>query len=228
MNPNEQQLVEFAQGETSNGKLSSLPRNFVRASTTRQIVLTPGQLLAIPVAGTRFYIVDSNTSDYIGIKTDRTVEELFNAGCGKAFPDDQYFTGLEVRNTSLVNTVTIVLFAGFGDYIDRRLTVVDGRFNSVVPVREAPTRMLSYASVSIPAVTTVTFSTLPSWAIRRKSFLVSNMDLANSLLIQDDSGNPGLAVFPLTSIIIPVSTAVKVRNGTASAIVCYINEVFYY
>ncbi len=227
MNEDRQTLVEFAQGETSGGKLSSLPSRFVRASTTRQIVLPPSGSLSIPVTGTRFYITEQNSGTYIGIKTEKTVEEMFTVGTGKAFPDDQYFTNLEIRNLSATLTVTLTLFAGFGDYIDRRLTVVDDRFNSTINVREAATRSLARTSFSIPGVTTVTFNTVPAWALRRKAFLISNMDLANSLLLQDNAGNPGLAVFPSTSITVPISAEVRVSNITASAIVCYITEIFY-
>lgn len=207
--------------------VSVVPRGIVRASTTKTIVLGPNGFLALSVSGDRFYIVDADSSVLIGIKTNRTIEEVFTAGCGKAYPPDQYFTGLELRNTSATATVTLLFWAGFGDYIDRRLTVVDGRFNSVVPVREAPTIYLARTSASIAGLTTVTFNTLPALTVRRKAIVVSNMDLANSLLILDTAGNPGTAVFPLTSVTLPISGEVKVRNGTASAIVCYIGEIFY-
>ncbi len=213
-----------------NGNNSTLPQGISRTSATTRLVLAPGETRTIAVYGTMFYIVDSDgigDAVYISIKTNKTIEELFTAGCGKEFADDQFFSRLDVKNISTTQTVTLTLFSGFGDYIDRRLTIVDGRFNSVVPVREAPTLLKSNNPSTIGAGATLTFNTLPAGTIRRKALVVSNMDLANSLIIRDSANVGGCAVFPQTSVTLPVSGEIKVYNGTASIIVCYISEIFY-
>jgi hypothetical protein len=63
--------------------------------------------------------------------------------------------------------------------------------------------------------------------IQRKAIVVSNIDANNTLVIRDKNNNFCCAVFPNTSITLPISGEVRVFNPTGANIQCYVSEVWY-
>lgn len=212
---------------------SAIQQNFVRTSRTARITLAPaGQtqsIQRIPGAGIRFYIVEADTYEGVLIKTDKTQAEFFTVGTGKEFSEEQFFTAVEIENTT-PDPITILIFIGFGDYIDRRTTIVGNRLTSIMPVIEPSTKLLANASALLANNATIVLPGVPpnSTYLRRKSIEVSNLDLSGNLQILDDGGvNVALTVFPSTSIILPVSRSVTVRNVSGTAIALSVSEIWW-
>ncbi len=210
---------------------SNIQRGFVRSSRTLRVVLQPAgttqSIQRVPQAGIRFYIVESDADGFIGIKTDKTQQELFTVGTGKEFDESQGFTAIELENFS-ANVITLDLFAGFGDYIDRRTTIVGNRLSSILPVIEPKTKAVGNAITSITGGAFILLSGVPDVTqIRRKAITVSNVDPNNALEIRDPANNKILTVFANTSIILPLSEPVRVFNPTGGAISVSIGEIWW-
>lgn len=210
---------------------SALLPDIVRTSRTLKLILQPaGQaesIQQVPQAGVRFYIVESDSDSEIGIKTSRTQEEFFTVGTGKEFREDQFFTGLEVRNLSSA-VVTIILFAGFGDYVDRRTTIVGNRLTSILPTIEAKTKPVGGQFTSINPNSTITLTGIPgAGQIRRKAIVVSNNDANLSLQIRDAAGNPLNTIQPASSHILPISEEVQIHNPNPSAVSLTYGEIWW-
>lgn len=214
-------------------KNSAIAPNFVRTSRTARITLAPaGQtqsIQRIPGAGIRFYIVEADTYDGILIKTDKTQSEFFTVGTGKEFSEEQAFNAVELENTTAL-AITILIFIGFGDYIDRRTTIVGNRLSSIMPVIEPATKLLGNAATTLAQNGTIILPGTPPDAtyLRRKSIEVSNLDASGNLQILDDSGLVvALTVFPSTSIILPVSRPVTVRNVSGAPVALSVSEIWW-
>lgn len=215
---------------------SSLPENFVRTSRTFQLVLAAaGQtqsIQRIPQAGIRFYIVESNSDAGLLIKTDKTSDELFTVGTGKEFSAEQYFTALQITNENAV-PITITLFAGFGDYIDKRTTIVGNRLQSILPTIEPLVQMVSVKVAGIPVANIAGGGDIPApgaatpTQLRRKAILVSNLDPNLNLQLKDQNGDIAHTIFANTCQIIPVGGLVTLHNPNGSAISCEFAELWW-
>lgn len=210
---------------------SALKIGFVRSSRTATVILAAaGQTQSIqrfPQTGVRFYIVESSSDAEIGIKTDKTQQELFTVGTGKEFSDDQAFTALELENFSSA-AVTLKLFAGYGNYIDQRTTIVGNRLTSILPTIEPRTQMVAGVVNSINAITGITLTGAPSvLQLRRKAVGLTNLDPAANLQLRDALLNIGLTIFPGTSIIYPLSESVQIYNPNGAAVALSYNEVWW-
>jgi hypothetical protein len=191
------------------------------ASTIKTMVIPANGLFPISEYGERFYFI--KCSAQVFVKTEHSSEKPYQKGQGEHYTDiKMWFRRLEVRNPNNFD-VYVRLWVGFGEFLDSTSELI-----------ETPAVFYSWNNNTIAASTSVVFLGRPSGVqLQRKAFQISNMDLANSLFIQDVdpiTGNPvntGLAVFPLTSITLPIAGAVAVKNDTASAIICYISELWY-
>ncbi len=171
--------------------------------------------------GERFYFITATGT--VGVTTDKTPEKPYFQGTGEQFPPDFWFHRLQIRNPNPY-PISIIVWAGFGEYLDSRISVL-----------EAPTKIYGVVlpGSAIPASSEVYLPGTPTnQQIQRKGFVISNMDLANSLFImQANLAGVGTVttnvVFPRTSITLPITGPFVVRNDTAGAIVTYIGEIWY-
>lgn len=174
--------------------------------------LAPGQTKPVNVVGDYFAVVFSPLP--LDIRINGQEPDNYQQGDSMQLPPGETFKRLEVRNPSATRTATVVLYAGFGRYVQRRQMVLD-----------VPSEIVGQASTSIAALSSVTLDGIASGnQIQRKAVIVSNMDPANSLLVRDSSGRTVCAVAAGFSITIPTSGAVTIANDTANPIVCYIGE----
>lgn len=189
---------------------------------------TTQSIQTIPQAGDRFYIVDCDTDTAVGIKTHKTQQELFTVGTGKQFTPDQAFQTLEIENFS-ADIVTLVMFSGYGDYIDKRTTIVGNRLSSVLPTIEPKTLPVAGATASIASGGNINLApSITGTRLRRKAITVSNLDPNANLQIRDVGNvNVLLTIFPQTSIILPLSEACFIFNASAGAIALSYGEIYW-
>lgn len=210
---------------------SALPNNIVRTSQTRQVILQPAgsteSIQRVPVMGVRFYLIECDSDSAVGIKTDKTSQELFTVGTGKEFTEEQFFAALEVQNFS-DDVITITLFVGFGDYIDKRTTIVGNRLSSILPVIEPKTKAFGGDNGTIPAGDGITLPGTPqATMIRRKAITVTNLDPNLHLQIRDIDDVVVLTIFGETSVILPISEPCKIWNPNGSDISLSYGEIFW-
>lgn len=164
--------------------------------------------------GQAFYLIGCTSPVYI--KTDQTPEKPYSKGRGERFPNQLRFRRLEIRNPNAY-AVTLLIWIGFGEYIDKRFEVLDGYTVTVAQ----PTTI-------VPANGSVTLSGAGgAGMIQRKQVVVSNVDVQTTLQILDSAGNIAAAVFPQTSVAIPTSDQVTIKNPTAADVSAYISEIWY-
>jgi len=212
---------------------SALPPGIVRSSRTMRIPLAAAgakdSIMQLPAVGVRFYIVESNGTQDIGIKTNKGAQELFSVGTGKAFPEEQFFTSLELQNFESA-AVTITIFVGFGDFLDHRTTIVGNRLTSILPVIEPDTRLLADAATTLATGGTIAKNGVApdTTYLKRKAVLVSNLDASGNLQVIDYAGtNVALNVFPGTSVIVPTSGPVTIKNVSGGTIALAVSEVWW-
>lgn len=215
---------------------SFLPNGFSRTSRTARLILsaagTTGDHVRFPQAGDKFYIVDADTDAFINIKTDKTVMEGFQVGTGKDFAktgEINFFESLEIENLNAF-AVVIIMFAGFGEYIDKRTTIVGNRLSSILPTIEPATMAFSVvgATDTIAASTVIALPGAPTTAqLRRKAIIVSNDDPATLLYVRTAAGVRVCVVQPKTEIILPISEACQVQNPSASIVSATVSEIWW-
>lgn len=194
---------------------------FTRASTIKQMVIPAGGLFPVSEFGERFYFIKCSAT--VMAKTEHSSEKPYQKGQGEYYTDEKmWFKRLEIRNPNEYD-VYVRLWVGFGQFLDSTSELI-----------ETPAVFYGWNSNTIAGLTSVVFLGRPSGVqLQRKAFNISNMDLTNDLLIQDVDSvtglpvNTGLAVFAKTSITLPIAGPVAVRNATASAITCYISELWH-
>ena len=207
---------------------TSLQKTFVRSSRTMVVPLAAAgsvnSIAHIPQLGTVFYIVSANVAGEIIIKTDRTQEESFTAGTGKRFEDEFYYSTLEISNPNPF-PITVVLFCGFGNYIDNRLNLASQ--SVYLPVTDPPSNLIGKNVTTINAGASVVMDGVPAAdQYRRAAVLVDNLDAASPLTVYDSVGGVAGFVLPLSSRYIPASGYVKIANDTGAAINCAVAEIW--
>jgi hypothetical protein len=212
---------------------TALNKGFVRSSRTFDLVLSPAgteqSIQAVPQAGVRFYIVESDNDAAVNIKTDSGVDELFTVGTGKEFSEENPFFRLQFQNLT-ADSITLRVFAGFGDYIDKRTTIVGNRLSSILPTIEPSTMPFPVAGgiLTIAASTTLILpGTASGSQLRRKAVLVSNDDPATLLYVNDAAGDRICIVQPKTEIMLPISTACEVENPSGSIVSATVSEIWW-
>jgi hypothetical protein len=187
---------------------------YSRSSTVSQTIIPAGETFSAGVYGERFYFINATLP--LEVKTNLTPFKPYRKGTGELFTPEMRFNRLEVKNNNAV-AVFIQLWAGFGEYLDTTAELVEGY-----------TTVYGNATSSLAPVSSLTLSGNPSGVqIQRKSVIVSNLSNSDTIYIKDNAGNFVCAVFPLTSITLPVSGIVKVVNSTAGAIPVCISEIWY-
>jgi len=93
---------------------------------------------------------------------------------------------------------------------------------------EYPSRINGWSSSQLSAGASQTFAGTPAGTeVQRRAFQISNLDPNSRIDLLDESDNFVLAVFPETSITLPVSSAIKIKNNSAATITLYASEIFY-
>ncbi len=194
-----------------------------RASTVKSSVIPAGGYFNLEQFGNRFYFI--NATSGVLVRADQGVQKPYRKGTGEDFEkQNAFFNRLEIYNPNAFN-VYVQLWVGFGEYLDTTSELIE-LFAQYYAVPLTLSQIGAGAHVLLNGNPT-------GVQLQRKSIQVSNMDLANSLFIMDVDPitnlpvTTGFVVFPLTTIMFPVSGKVAVKNDTASAIVCYISELWY-
>lgn len=191
-----------------------------RASVVGYATIPAGGMVAFSHYGERFYFVTATGP--ISVKTDASPEKPFRKGTGLTLPEGQRFKRLEVKNYTTI-PVSIQLFMGFGEYVDTTQEII-----------ESYTKLIGTGYTNVPAYTDpvtggiLVFPGTPSGdKIQRREILIFNDDLANNLYVLDENDNVSGIVFFKSSIAVPASGVVKVKNLTGLAIPCAISELWY-
>lgn len=188
--------------------------SYSRSSIVISITVPANSVVPYPVYGESFYFVGCTSP--VEVATDKSPYKPYRKGTGENFPPELRFTRLEIKN-SKNSPVQIVLWAGFGRYIDNRFEIVD-----------AYTKAKGAATITVPGLDAVVFNGVPQGEqIQRKSFIVSNFDSLNPLLIRDENANVVCCVYAQTSITLPISGYVEVYNPNAGNITAYMGEIWY-
>lgn len=132
------------------------------------------------------------------------------------------FTSFEVRNPAAFD-VEIWLWVDRVEWLDNRRDNV-----------ESPTEAVGRAFTSIAASGLVDLlPDLTAPRIRRKAITVTNLDATVSIFVSDSSsanagrGNIIAAVFPQSSVILPISEPCRLRNDTGAAVSCAVGDVYW-
>lgn len=188
---------------------------WTRSSVEVRQTIQAGQTIHVSAYGETFYFIALTAP--VRVKTDLTAAKPYRQGTGERFPEELRFKSLDIENTSS-GVVTLVLWVGFGEYIDHRNALIEGY-----------TQAYGSAFTNVLAASARTFLGLPtqSGQIQRKSIVVTNLDIANPLLVRDGSDNVICAVLPNTSLTLPISGPVNIFNATGATIAAYMGEIWY-
>ena len=139
---------------------NNLPAGYTRTSQTMRLTLaatgTTGDIQHVNTPGSKFYIVDASSDSFLRIKTDKSSEERFQVGTGKDLDKtgQGFYQWLEIANPNAF-PITLYLFVGFGEYIDKRTTIVGNRLSSILPTVEPDTQVIAV----VGAINTIAAST---------------------------------------------------------------------
>lgn len=187
-----------------------------------KFTIPAGDIHGVSVQGVGFYLKACTAQ--IEVKTDTTAFQSYRKGQGESYSPplnangeiENAFTRLEFKNPNAF-TVTVEVWAGYGDFRDNRFEIVD-----------AYSEITGEATNTIAGAATVTLNGNPTGnQIQRKALLVTNLDPSSNLEILDTDDNICLYVLPSTSITFPCSGVVKVKNNTGSAISLAISQIWY-
>ncbi len=145
------------------------------------------------------------------------------------FDDTQAFNRLEVRNPTATDII-LVIFVGWGSYIDHRLNVVAGRAGSFLAVYDSKTKSFARGIATIAAATRLSYTGVGNAAVgqfQRKSLQVTNYDASVPLYICDSANGNVIGVRAGTTAIIYDSGALSVYNPAGAAVSCDISETWY-
>lgn len=181
--------------------------------------IAPGQTWAFNCKGDYFAVVFAPVDLIIrtfGSKAGGD-PDLYSQGDSMELPPGDSFTRVEVKNPSATATATVLIYAGFGRYVQRRQAVV-----------EPPTEFVGWAPGTLAATTGVTFTGLPAGNLfRRKCIQISNEDPNLDIYIRDSSNRVGLTVYARTSVTLPISQSVNVYNFNGVAVSVRISEIWW-
>lgn len=193
-----------------------------RASTVVQAIIPANGLYPVNQYGNRFYFRIASSG--VLVRSGQGVEKPYIKGQGENYANlGVTFNRLEIRNPNAFD-VFVQVWVGFGEYLDSTYELI-----------EAPSKYypVILTGQEIAASAYVILNGNPSGVqLQRKAVIVSNNDLANSLIIKDVDPitnlpvTGGLAVFARTSIRLDVSGPIAIVNETASDIACYVSELW--
>lgn len=187
---------------------------YTRSSVYVKQVIPAGGTIHVSAYGETFYFVGLTAP--VNAKTDLTAAKPYRQGTGERFPSELRFRSLDIENPN-ASPVQLVLWVGFGEYIDHRTALIDGY-----------TQAVGSPYSSVPAASARVFNGQPSGSqLQRKAIVVTNLDPANVLFLRDQSGAVICAVIANTSLTLPISGYVDVYNPSGAAITAYMGEVWY-
>lgn len=187
---------------------------YTRSSVYVKQTIPAGQTIHVSAYGETFYFIGLTAP--VNVKTDITAAKPYRQGTGERFPSELRFKSFDIENPNS-SPVTLTMWVGFGEYIDHRTALIDGY-----------TQAVGSAFSTVPAVTARVFNGVPSGTqLHRKQIVVTNLDLANALLVRDQTQAVICAVLPNTSLTLPISGYVEIYNPTGSVIAAYMGEVWY-
>lgn len=179
------------------------------------IAIAAGKTEPINCAESTFFAVVLSGLDLL-IRIPGQEFQTYGQGDSMTLTEGRTFRRLEVKNTSLSDTV-VVIYAGRDRYEQRRQSVIDA------PSETAP------VATEIAGETTLVLPGTPSGKrIRRRSILVSNPDSALDLQIVDPVTGAVLdTVFFRTSAILNMSGPIGIRNPASTPITASVTEVWW-
>lgn len=198
-----------------------------RGAQTITTSIGAGQTTQFPAAGQRFYLRAASAPLQIRAKGDAF--DTYTPGTGNSADPGNLFDLIEVQNTSPY-PISFSLWVGFGNFIDHRLILETGViFPVVFPTWPTPNVA---ALLQIPDLTGQAFQDINggSWvALSRVALNISNVDLATTATIQEYGspvvGTGILAVFPQTSISLPIAGNYSLRIGSGN-VNCIVSEIY--
>lgn len=192
-----------------------------RSSVVQWQIIPANGVWGVSHYGNRFYF--QNATAPITASTEHTVARPYKKGTGEQFPDNLRFKRIEIKNPNPFS-VYVQIWVGFGEFLDSTFEVVDG-YTKLYGV--------NIASNSIPGTSEIYLPGTPTGQqLQRKAIVVSNMDLTNALFVMEANASgvgtlTSNVVFGSTSIMLPISGPVVIRNNTSSPIVTYVGEIWY-
>lgn len=173
----------------------------------------PG-IYAVDVWGEAFYLVGASAP--IRMATDVSAAKEYRKGTGEQFPPGLTFRRLQAENRG-PDPIRITVWAGFGSYIDNRVDVI-----------ETFTESRGRSDTIIPGNSGALFSGIPQGRqTQRKSLVITNLDPQTVLRVKGEDDNYICAVFPQTTIMLPISGRVLVENPTGAPVSMYSGEIWY-
>lgn len=189
---------------------------FTRSSIVQTFSIPANSTVPISQYGQSFYFIAATAP--LEVKTDVTAFKPYRKGTGEEFTDEMRFQRLEVKNSNAFN-VTISIWVGFGKYLDNRFEVLDSYTG--IRTANAPGTIAAGATLALNGSPTGT-------QIQRKALVVSNIDTAAILQVLDLNNALCCAIFPQTSITLPISGEVRIKNPTGVIAAVYVSEIWYY
>lgn len=194
---------------------------FSRSASVHRIEVAAGGVFPIFQYGQTFYLLRCTAP--VEIKTNLTPEKPYRKGTGEIFVEELRFDRVEIRNPNAF-TVRVDIWIGFGRYIDSRIEVQE----NYTQLASAAETVGVYSGGILSASATLVLNGAPAGAqIQRKAIVVSNLDPTTVLQVLDENNKLCCAVFPSTSVTLPISGPCKVKNPTGIVVAAYISELWY-
>lgn len=195
-----------------------------RTSIIFPLVIPAGQVGAVPIAGTTFYVTVATAP--VDIRPLNGVFSRYVQGQGLKVQTVNAFPALEVKNPN-ANAVVVQVFVGFDDMIDNRL-ILANTGQQLVANPTYPTASAA-ANIDILDLSGGPFTDIngEQWlALQREAIYVFNPDAGVTLLLQEFgsvvANGPAVAViYPVTSLRYAAggNYTINVGGGNINAIV---------
>jgi hypothetical protein len=194
------------------------------------ISIPAGETYLIPQNGTMFEFLVQTGAVAVRTRTNQFIGQ-FNTYPNGTGEQNIEFEALEVKNLSATVTVAVSMFVGDSSFINRQLILAQGLTQQII-YPTAPKANVT-ATIDIVDLSGSPFTDLNSnqWiAINRVAILVFNLDTGATYLIQKagtvtSNDNAGGAVYPLTSLNLPVNGNFRMATGGAN-INCIVSEIY--
>jgi hypothetical protein len=213
---------------TTSNRLSSsgdsAPTTSGQSAKVIATTIAAGVTIPFAAAGTNFYFAASSASLQVRQAGGEFIDYVQGTGYNKR--NNGAFASIEVKNTNSF-PVAFQMFVGFDEFIDKRIFNV----NTTTPNVAYPTYSIPLGAVAV-AITDLSGQGFfdidgnPWLALSRIAIVISNLDTANTLLVQKEgsviqNGPAIAAVFPLTSWIEPLSGdfSLNIGGGNINALV---------
>lgn len=184
-----------------------------------------GQLVQVNVAGSVFLCAEvTGTALPFEMQMDSLPFIPMTQGLSVRLKGGDEFRQLTFRNPTS-SEITVEFYAGSALIEDARLNIVRGRS---APVMHAPCVNTAHSTtIAAGAALDLTGAHPVHPRFLRKATIVTNMDPAVDLELTNAAGDNLATVFWRTSFLLESSEGVKVKNNSASPVVCRACQVWY-